>query len=72
MPSTVPEAEADPFLMCDEFGPTPSKGAYDNDTDEGFDVSWCVRTSAHPRISDLVEDALSDDAGDCFSKTDGL
>merc|ERR1719150_1379607 len=39
-PSAVPEAEADPFMMCDEFGPTPSKGAYGNDTDEGFDVAW--------------------------------
>jgi len=40
MPSAVPEAESDPFLMCDEFGPTPSKGAYGNNTDEGFDVAW--------------------------------
>ena len=40
MPSIVPEAEADPFLMCDEFGPTPSRKAYGNDTDDGFDVAW--------------------------------
>jgi redox-sensitive bicupin YhaK (pirin superfamily) len=40
MPAIVPEAEADPFLMCDEFGPTPSKKAYGNDTDAGFDVAW--------------------------------
>ena len=40
MPSIVPEAESDPFLMCDEFGPTPSKRAYGNDTDAGFDVAW--------------------------------
>jgi len=39
-PGAIPEAESDPFLMCDEFGPTPSKGAYGNDTDEGFDVAW--------------------------------
>jgi redox-sensitive bicupin YhaK (pirin superfamily) len=40
MPSAVPERECDPFLMCDEFGPTPSKGAHGNDTDAGFDVPW--------------------------------
>ena len=40
MPSIVSEAEADPFLMCDEFGPTPSRKAYGNDTDDGFDVAW--------------------------------
>jgi len=26
--------------MCDEFGPITSKGAFGNDTDEGFDVPW--------------------------------
>jgi len=40
MPGAVPEAESDPFLMCDEFGPTPSKGAHGDDSDEGFDVGW--------------------------------
>lgn len=40
MPAAVPEAESDPFLMCDEFGPVLSKGAYADDTDEGFDVAW--------------------------------
>lgn len=40
MPGVVPQAECDPFLMCDEFGPTPSKGAHGNDTDAGFDVPW--------------------------------
>jgi len=40
MPGAVPESECDPFMMCDEFGPTLSKGAYGNDTDEGFDVPW--------------------------------
>ena len=40
IPGVVPEAEADPFLMCDEFGPTPSKGAYPDDSDAGFDVPW--------------------------------
>jgi len=40
MPGAVTENDSDPFLMCDEFGPTPSKGAYGNDTDEGFDVGW--------------------------------
>jgi hypothetical protein len=40
MPGAIPEDECDPFLMCDEFGPTASKGAYGNDTDEGFDVDW--------------------------------
>eukprot|EP00927_Polykrikos_kofoidii_P066382 TRINITY_DN61994_c0_g1_i1.p1 TRINITY_DN61994_c0_g1~~TRINITY_DN61994_c0_g1_i1.p1 ORF type:complete len:341 (+),score=45.49 TRINITY_DN61994_c0_g1_i1:54-1025(+) len=40
MPGAVPEGESDPFLMCDEFGPTPGKGAYDADSDEGFDVPW--------------------------------
>lgn len=39
-PSVIPESEADPFLMCDEFGPVVSSGAYGNDTDEGFDVPW--------------------------------
>merc|ERR1719277_1258451 len=39
-PAAVPEDEADPFLMCDEFGPMPSKRAYGNDSDEGFDVGW--------------------------------
>lgn len=34
------EAESDPFLMCDEFGPTVSTGAYGDDSDEGFDVAW--------------------------------
>merc|ERR1719160_2259289 len=40
MPGAIPESECDPFLMCDEFGPTPSKGGHGNDTDEGFDVAW--------------------------------
>merc|ERR1719453_3030430 len=40
MPAAVPESESDPFLMCDEFGPTPSNGAYGDDTDEGFGVPW--------------------------------
>eukprot|EP00440_Ansanella_granifera_P036875 gb/GFBE01040004.1/.p1 GENE.gb/GFBE01040004.1/~~gb/GFBE01040004.1/.p1 ORF type:complete len:308 (+),score=63.24 gb/GFBE01040004.1/:1-924(+) len=40
MPGAVPEAESDPFLMCDEFGPTISKGAHGDDSDEGFDVPW--------------------------------
>jgi len=40
MPGAIPEAECDPFLMCDEFGPTVSKGAHGDDTDEGFDVPW--------------------------------
>lgn len=40
MPAAVPEDEADPFLMCDEFGPTLSKGAHGNDSDQGFDVGW--------------------------------
>jgi hypothetical protein len=40
MPAAVPEDESDPFLMCDEFGPTPGKRAFGNDTDEGFDVAW--------------------------------
>jgi len=40
MPAPVGEDESDPFLMCDEFGPTPSKGEYGNDTDKGFDVAW--------------------------------
>jgi len=40
MPGVVPEKECDPFLMCDEFGPMMSTGAYGNDTDEGFDVPW--------------------------------
>ena len=40
MPSAVPEAESDPFLMCDEFGPTLSKGAHGDDSDTGFDVGW--------------------------------
>ena len=39
-PSVVGERDSDPFLMCDEFGPTPSKRAYGNDTDAGFDVPW--------------------------------
>eukprot|EP00929_Paragymnodinium_shiwhaense_P061102 TRINITY_DN30512_c0_g1_i1.p1 TRINITY_DN30512_c0_g1~~TRINITY_DN30512_c0_g1_i1.p1 ORF type:complete len:310 (+),score=61.17 TRINITY_DN30512_c0_g1_i1:96-1025(+) len=39
-PAAIPEEESDPFLMCDEFGPTLSKGAYGDDTDEGFDVAW--------------------------------
>lgn len=39
-PAVVPEQESDPFLMCDEFGPMKSKGAYGDDTDEGFDVPW--------------------------------
>lgn len=40
MPGVVPQGECDPFLMCDEFGPSPSRGSYENDTDEGFDVAW--------------------------------
>lgn len=40
MPGVVPEEECDPFLMCDEFGPVRSTGAYGNDTDEGFGVPW--------------------------------
>jgi redox-sensitive bicupin YhaK (pirin superfamily) len=40
MPGVVPEEECDPFLMCDEFGPMRSSGAYGNDTDAGFDVPW--------------------------------
>lgn len=40
MPGAVGEDESDPFLMCDEFGPTPSQGAHSNDSDEGFDVGW--------------------------------
>ena len=40
MPGVVPENESDPFLMCDEFGPTPSKGGFGNDTDRGFNVPW--------------------------------
>eukprot|EP00401_Gymnodinium_catenatum_P079766 CAMPEP_0117477850 /NCGR_PEP_ID=MMETSP0784-20121206/11039_1 /TAXON_ID=39447 /ORGANISM="" /LENGTH=331 /DNA_ID=CAMNT_0005272173 /DNA_START=13 /DNA_END=1005 /DNA_ORIENTATION=+ len=40
MPGAVPEDESDPFLMCDEFGPTPSSGAHGDDSDEGFDVAW--------------------------------
>lgn len=40
MPSCFAESESDPFLMCDEFGPMPSKGAYGDDSDEGFDVPW--------------------------------
>ena len=39
-PSVVSERDADPFLMCDEFGPVVSRGAFGNDTDEGFDVPW--------------------------------
>lgn len=26
--------------MCDEFGPTVSRGQYGDDTDEGFNVPW--------------------------------
>jgi len=40
MPSAVPQDESDPFLMCDEFGPAPSKGAYGTDSDKGFYVGW--------------------------------
>lgn len=40
MPGAFEESESDPFLMCDEFGPTVSQGAYDNNSDEGFDVAW--------------------------------
>lgn len=41
-PSAVSAEEADPFLMCDEFGPAPSKGrAKDPDS---FQVGW------HPHI----------------------
>jgi len=40
MPGAYTEAESDPFLMCDEFGPSLSKGAYGDDSDEGFDVAW--------------------------------
>lgn len=40
MPGAFSESESDPFLMCDEFGPSLSKGAYGNNTDEGFDVAW--------------------------------
>jgi redox-sensitive bicupin YhaK (pirin superfamily) len=39
-PAAVGQEESDPFLMCDEFGPTPSKGAHGDDSDEGFDVPW--------------------------------
>jgi len=38
--AVVPEEECDPFLMCNEIGPTPSKGSYGDDTDEGFEVPW--------------------------------
>lgn len=40
MPAVISEEESDPFLMCDEFGPSLSKGACGDDTDEGFDVAW--------------------------------
>eukprot|EP00930_Biecheleria_cincta_P045774 TRINITY_DN31548_c0_g1_i1.p1 TRINITY_DN31548_c0_g1~~TRINITY_DN31548_c0_g1_i1.p1 ORF type:complete len:308 (-),score=46.09 TRINITY_DN31548_c0_g1_i1:47-970(-) len=40
MPGAFAEAESDPFLMCDEFGPTVSTGAHGDDSDEGFDVAW--------------------------------
>eukprot|EP00946_MAST-07B_sp_MAST-7B-sp1_P004865 g4865.t1 len=41
-PSAFGEQETDPFLMCDEFGPTVSKGAI-QDPDE-FPVGW------HPHV----------------------
>ena len=40
MPGPVSEEEADPFLMCDEFGPTVSQGAHGTDSDGGFTVPW--------------------------------
>ena len=40
MPGVIPQEECDPFLMCDEFGPTPSRGAHGDDSDEGFGVPW--------------------------------
>ena len=40
MPGPVSEEEADPFLMCDEFGPTVSQGAHGTDSDSGFTVPW--------------------------------
>ena len=49
IPGVVPEAEADPFLMCDEFGPTPSKGAYPDDRDEL--VRAVFKADAEPFIS---------------------
>ena len=36
MPGPVSEEEADPFLMCDEFGPTVSQGAHGTDSDQGL------------------------------------
>ena len=50
-PSVVGERESDPFLMCDEFGPTVSRRAYGNDTDAGFDVPWHPRRAAPRRCS---------------------
>jgi len=38
-PGAIPEADSDPFLMCDEFDAV-SQGGYGDDTDEGFDVGW--------------------------------
>mmetsp|Transcript_31321 Transcript_31321/g.80513 ORF Transcript_31321/g.80513 Transcript_31321/m.80513 type:complete len:328 (+) Transcript_31321:87-1070(+) len=39
--SGITEAESDPFLTCDEFGPMPSRNeAYGDDSDKGFDVGW--------------------------------
>ena len=37
-PSTFSAKEADPFLMCDEFGPTISSGGV-TDEDE-FPIDW--------------------------------
>lgn len=40
MPGAIPEDESDPFLMCDEFGPTASNHCGGVDSDDGFDVAW--------------------------------
>jgi len=41
MPSAINQIDADPFLMCDEFGPTKAKsGPHPDGSDEGFDVGW--------------------------------
>ena len=37
-PAAISEAEADPFLMCDHFGPTKSKGVAAHA--DAFDVPW--------------------------------
>jgi redox-sensitive bicupin YhaK (pirin superfamily) len=39
-PAAIDQEESDPFLMCDEFGPSLSKGMHGDDSDEGFDVPW--------------------------------